>query len=82
MSDLSAHYELDAPPESTDVTAYRDEASDNDSDIVVRYVSPDGETRHLVVSPRGTCVVLLDDVSRDAFAPQKEAVTIADALQA
>ena len=82
MPELTADHELDAPPDAAAIAAYRDEAADSDSDVVVRYVNSDDETRHLVVSPRRTCVVLMETVSRDAFAPQKDASTIADALRA
>lgn len=82
MPDLTPHHELDAVPDAESIATYREDAQKSDADVIVRYPNADGETRHLVVSPRGTCVVLKENVSRDAFAPQKDASTIAEALRA
>jgi len=81
MPDLKPQHDLDAPPQADAIASYRDEAQEAGADVVVRYPNADGETRHLVVSPRGTCVVLKENVSRDAFAPQKDAASVADALR-
>lgn len=82
MSDLTPHHELDAPPDAEAISSYRDAAADSGTDVIVRYPNADGDTRHLVVSPRGTCVILQEQVSRDAYAPQTDASTVAEALQA
>lgn len=41
---------------------------------------PTDEPRFLVVSPRGTCVVLNKDTRQDTFPPEQDAETIADEL--
>jgi hypothetical protein len=41
---------------------------------------PTEEPRFLVVSPRGTCVVVGEDTRQDTFPPSEDAETIADEL--
>lgn len=74
-----ATHTLDALPSSSDVDAYRAEAEENGSDIVVAYPVED-ETRELVVSPRGTCVIVGDNVTRNALHPDSAAADVVAAL--
>lgn len=69
---------LDAPPDASQISAYRDEADAEDISIEVTYPAEDAEKR-VVVSPRGT-VVLLNDVSETTFNQSESAEEIAAAL--
>jgi len=74
-----ATHTLDTLPSSSDVDAYRSEAEEHGSDVVVEYPVEDG-TRELVVSPRGTCVIVGDNVTRNALHPDAEASEVVAAL--
>jgi hypothetical protein len=80
MDDRSPTYTLDAAPDAEAIARFREEAQSDSTDVIARYSTAEGEARDLVVSPRGTCVVLADNISRDAFAPQKDAAVVAEAL--
>ncbi|MFB6248094.1 MAG: hypothetical protein ABEL97_05945 [Salinibacter sp.] len=57
--------ELDAPPDESTIATLREEAAAQDVSIETHYPAGDDQKR-LVVSPRGT-VVVLNDVSETTF---------------
>lgn len=73
-------YTLDGPPEAAAITSFRERASDEQRSVVAHYETDAGEARFVVVSDRGTCVLLNDQVSIETFNQNVEAADIADAL--
>lgn len=71
---------LDQIPDASVIRSFREEAAQTDASIEATYPSADGPEKRLVVSPRGT-VVILNDVSEDTFNQSTDASEIADALQ-
>lgn len=80
MSDSVQRRELDTIPDASTITSLRDEAQTEDVSVEAHFPSADGENKRLVVSPRGT-VVLLNNVSEDTFNQSKTAGEIAQALR-
>lgn len=73
--------ELDHAPSSEEIASYRKKATEQDGSLVIVY--PHGEVkRELVVSPRGTCVVLEDNTSNDALNPDTSPDDVAAACTA
>lgn len=62
------------------MSSLREDAHTEDASIEVTYPSPAGDQKRLVVSPRGT-VVVLTDVTEDTFNPDIDAAEIAEALR-
>ncbi|MFO8098632.1 MAG: hypothetical protein R6T83_03305 [Salinibacter sp.] len=78
MTDTVYRISIDRPPRADQIAAYREEANDRQGTLEVTF--PVGEiTKRLVVSPRGT-VVLLNDVSEETFNRSESPETIAAAL--
>ncbi len=80
MSTSVDRRELDHIPDAATIRSFRDEAEQADTSIEATYPSPDDTEKRLVVSPRGT-VVVLNNVSEDTFNHSTDADDIADALQ-
>jgi hypothetical protein len=72
--------ELDAVPDESTIATFRDEAAADDVSIEATFPAPGGETKRLVVSPRGT-VVLLNNVSEETFNQSVAPAEIAAALR-
>jgi hypothetical protein len=72
--------DLDAIPDESTIATLREEAAAQDVSIEAHYPAGDEEKR-LVVSPRGT-VVLLKDVSEDTFNQSISPAEIAAQLRA
>jgi hypothetical protein len=72
---------LDHAPSADEIASYREEASQQDDSVAVRYPHDDG-ARELVVSPRGTCVVLENNTSNDALNPDTATTDVAEACTA
>jgi hypothetical protein len=72
--------ELDSIPDESTIADLREAAADEEASIEVTFPAADGETKRLVVSPRGT-VVLLNNVSEETFNQSKPAAEIATYLQ-
>jgi len=70
---------LDAPPDADLITELRDRAHDRGEAVGVIFPA-DGERKRLVVSPRGTCV-LLNETREDSFNPSVGVEEIAATLQ-
>lgn len=71
---------LDEPPNAADIASYRDEAAEQEASIEATYPTPDGNEKRMVVSPRGT-VVILNDVSEETFNQSRSADEIAAAVR-
>jgi hypothetical protein len=72
--------DLDAIPDESTIATLREEAAAQDVSIEAHYPTGD-EAKRLVVSPRGT-VVLLNDVSEDTFNQSVSPAEIAAQLRA
>jgi hypothetical protein len=72
--------ELDAIPDESAIARFRETAAEQDTSIEATFPASDGDTKRLVVSPRGT-VVLLTDVSEDTFNQSVAPAEIAEALR-
>lgn len=72
--------ELDAIPDESTISSVREEAAESGTSVTLRFPAASGEEKRLVVSPRGT-VVLLNDVSEETFNQSRSAAEIAQALR-
>ncbi len=81
MSDLNPDYILDEMPGAEGIGTFRDKAAETGSSIRVAYQAARGEERVLVVSERGTCVVLEGGVTSHIFNRNEAPAAIADALR-
>lgn len=70
---------IDQTPDASLIASLRDDAADADASITVTYPSSDGTEKRMVVSPRGT-VVILNDVSEATFNQNRSASEIANQL--
>lgn len=80
MPDTIETTDLDSIPNADTIAELRTRASEKGQSVGVTFPSPEGERKRLVVSPRGTSV-LLNDVSEETFNRSVEADAIADALR-
>ncbi len=74
LSERAVH-SLDAPPTATAIAELRDEADSASEAVAARF--SDEADAFLVVSPRGTCVLLTNDLKRDSWPPHADDQTIA-----
>jgi len=72
--------ELDDIPTESTIASLREQAANEAVSVEAHFSTAEGEAKRLVVSPRGT-VVLLNDVSEDTFNQSVSAADIADALR-
>ena len=77
----SAPRTLDHVPDASTITSLRDDAAEQDASVEVKYPGDEDAEKRLVVSPRGT-VVVLTDVSEATFNRSRSATEIAEQLQA
>jgi hypothetical protein len=80
MSDAAQHHDLDEIPDESTIVSLREQAEAEAVSVEARFPTDDGEQKRLVVSPRGT-VVLLNDVSEETFNRSLSAAEIATALR-
>lgn len=80
MPDSVQRHDLDAIPDESTIASLRDEAEAEAVSVEAHFPATNGEEKRLVVSPRGT-VVLLNDVSEETFNRSKTAAQIAEALR-
>ena len=80
MSDTVQRLDLDHLPDAATITSLREQAEADAVSMEAHFPASDGEQKRLVVSPRGT-VVLLNDVSQETFNRSRSAEEIADALR-
>jgi hypothetical protein len=69
---------LDAPPTADAIESLRTEAHEHAEAVAAAL--PWGADTYLVVSPRGTCVLLDDFLKSDSWAPDKSAETVSTEL--
>ncbi|PSQ95434.1 MAG: hypothetical protein BRD55_10375 [Bacteroidetes bacterium SW_9_63_38] len=81
MSSSSSPRPLDDVPDVSTIASLRDDADEQNSSVEVTYPSEEGTQKRLVVSPRGT-VVVLTDVSEATFNRSRSAAEIAEELPA
>jgi hypothetical protein len=79
MSDTVQRLELDHRPDAETISSLREQAQADDCSVEAHFPSSGGQKR-LVVSARGT-VVLLNDVSEETFNQSRSADEIAEALR-
>jgi len=79
MPDAVQRLDLDERPDAATITSLREQASADAVSVEAHFPAEDTQKR-LVVSPRGT-VVLLNDVSEETFNQSQSAEEIADALR-
>jgi hypothetical protein len=77
LTDRTIH-SLDTKPTATAIADLRDEA--NAASEAVAAALPDDADAFLVVSPRGTCVLLENYLKRASWPPQEDAETVATEL--
>jgi hypothetical protein len=80
MPDSVQRHELDQIPDESTIASLREQAEEDAVSVEVRFPAGEGDTKRLVVSPRGT-VVLLNDVSEETFNRSLSAAEIANALR-
>lgn len=79
MSDTVQRLNLDHQPDADTITSLREQAEADDASVAAHFPAGSGTEKRLVVSPRGT-VVLLNDVSEKTFNRSQSAAEIAGAL--
>ena len=80
MDEANVDLVLDAPPDAATVRHLRDQARDSGASAIATFeVSGEG-TYYLVVSGRGTCVLLKDGVSVQTYTPSYDDAHVAEAL--
>lgn len=80
MSDSVVRHNLDRLPDESTIRSFRKEAKESDASVELTYPAPTSERKRIVISPRGT-VVLLNDVSEETFNRSRSAEEIATALR-
>jgi hypothetical protein len=80
MPDPVQRLDLDRIPDADTISSLREQAEADDASVEARFPAASGEQKRLVVSPRGT-VVLLNDVSEETFNRSVAAEEIAEALR-
>lgn len=80
MTDDVDRRTLNERPNAADIDSYREEAAEQEASIEVTYPLPNGNEKRMVVSPRGT-VVVLNDVSEKTFNQSRPANEIAATLR-
>lgn len=80
MKDTTDATELDSIPGAETIEELRNEASTSGESVATLFPSAEGPPKHLVVSQRGTCVIL-DETIDESFNPSVSAEEIATALQ-
>lgn len=80
MTDTVDRRTLDQRPDASTIAALRETAADGEVSIEATYPSADDAQKRMVVSPRGT-VVILDDTSEATFNRSTSAADIAASLR-
>ena len=77
MSDTVEQVELTELPDESAIASFRQEAEEKDVSIEATYSTSSGAEKRMVISPRGT-VVILNDVSEETFNQSTSAADIAE----
>lgn len=80
MTDSVIRRELNQRPDESTIASLRDRAAEEETSLEVHFPADSGEQKRIVVSPRGT-VVLLNDVSEATFNRSQSAAEIAEAIR-
>lgn len=80
MPAVTPDFILDEIPGAESIRMFRDEARDSDQSVSVAFRSAAGTEQMLVVSNRGTCVVLEEEVSVATFNRETPPDEVATAL--
>ncbi len=80
MTNVDPDFTLDGPPTADAIASFREQAEEEERSVSAQYETSEGELRFVVVSDRGTCVLLDDHVSMETFNQNVDAGTISDAL--
>lgn len=80
MPDSVQRLDLDQIPDADVITSLREQAEAESVSVEARFPAGSETQKRLVVSPRGT-VVLLNDVSEETFNRSRSANEIADTLR-
>lgn len=80
MTDTVDRKTLDERPDESTIAALRETAKETDTSVEATFPTEENEQKRLVVSPRGT-VVLLTTVSEQTFNRSRSAAEIATALR-
>lgn len=80
MTDLNPDFRLDGPPGPDAIASFREQAQEEERSVIAAYRTDAGEKRFVVVSDRGTCVLLDDRVTVETFNRDVDSAAIADAL--
>lgn len=80
MMEANPDVTLDAPPAVDTIEQYRKEAEERGDSFIAAFPNAEQEQRYLVVSPRGTCVLLDANYSEDTFNPSVSAEAVAEAI--
>lgn len=81
MDEATVDLILDAPPDAAAIRHLREQAEDKDTSAIATFGAPGQGTYYLVVSARGTCVLLKDGVSVQTLNPSFDDAHVAEALQ-
>jgi len=73
---------LDETPGAATIRHLREQAADRGESAIATFTTPERDAYHLVVSSRGTCVLLQDGVTVQTFNPSFSDDDVADALLA
>lgn len=71
-------YDLSESPTANAISDLRDQAKRGSESVAASI--PSASDTYLVISPRGTCVVLNDDLKRNSWTSETSAETIAQEL--
>lgn len=80
MTDSVDRTTLDSAPDESTIVSLRETAKETDTSVEATFPTNEGEQKRLVVSPRGT-VVLLNTVSEETFHRSRSAAEIATAVR-
>ena len=80
MPDVKPDFILDEIPGAESIRMFRDRARESDQSICVAYQSVKGQERMLVISNRGTCVIVGDEVTIDTYNRDTDPDEVAEAL--
>jgi len=82
MDEATADLVLDAPPQAAVIGQLREQAEADGSAVIATFERPPKDTYYLVVSDRGTCVLLNEGITIETFNRELDDAEVAEALAA
>jgi hypothetical protein len=82
MDEATADLVLETPPEAAIIGQLREQAKASGSAVIATFEIGPKEVYYLVVSDRGTCVLLNDGITVETFNRDLDDDNVADALRA